>query len=198
MFRLRSYRQCCVSFQRIQYLCYTTHVLSGFHFLFHISAKSISVLHDTYTLRVSLPVPYFSEFNICITRHMYSQGFTSCSIFQRIQYLCYTTHVLSGFHFLFHISANSLSVLHDTCTLRVSLLFHLFMSHLFKCIECSFGRLIRRPGSFLESLIGRQCGSPRQTEGHSFGDHLISAVLRHHVLQKLPDIVLCSVSLWLV
>jgi hypothetical protein len=64
--------------------------------------------------------------------------------------------------------------------------------------ECSFCRLIRRPGSFLESLIGRQCGSPRQTEGHSFGDHLISAVLRHQVLQKLPAIVLCSVSLWLV
>jgi hypothetical protein len=34
-----------------------------------------------------------------------------------------------------------------------------------KHIECSFCRLIRRPGSFLESLIGRQCGSPRQTEG---------------------------------
>jgi hypothetical protein len=56
----------------------------------------------------------------------------------------------------------------------------------------------RRQRSFLESLIGRQCGSPRQTEGHSFGDHLISAVLCHQVLQKLPAIVLCSVSLWLV
>jgi hypothetical protein len=58
-------------------------------------------------------------------------------------------------------------------------------------IECSFCRLIRYLGSFLESLIGRQCGSPRQTEAHSFGDHLISAVLRHQVLQKLP--ALCSV-----
>jgi hypothetical protein len=27
---------------------------------------------------------------------------------------------------------------------------------------------------------------------------LISAVLRHQVLQKLPAIVFCSVSLWLV
>jgi hypothetical protein len=65
-------------------------------------------------------------------------------------------------------------------------------------IECSFCRLIRHLGSFLESLIGRQCGSPPQTEGHSFADHLISAVLHHQVLQKLPAIVLCSVSLWLM
>jgi hypothetical protein len=27
-------------------------------------------------------------------------------------------------------------------------------------------------GSFLKSLIGKQCGSSRQAEGHSFGDHL--------------------------
>jgi hypothetical protein len=27
-------------------------------------------------------------------------------------------------------------------------------------IECSFCRLIKRPGSFLESVIGRECGSP--------------------------------------
>jgi hypothetical protein len=46
-------------------------------------------------------------------------------------------------------------------------------------IEYSFCRLIRRLGSFLESLIGRQYGSPQQTAGLSFGDHLISAVLRH-------------------
>jgi hypothetical protein len=65
-------------------------------------------------------------------------------------------------------------------------------------IDCPFWRLIRCLGSFLESLIGRQCGSPWQTEGHSFGDHLISAVLRHQVLQKLPAIVLCSVPLWLM
>jgi hypothetical protein len=37
-------------------------------------------------------------------------------------------------------------------------------------IECSLYRLIRRP----EHLIGRHCGISRQTEGHSFGDHLIS------------------------
>jgi hypothetical protein len=43
-----------------------------------------------------------------------------------------------------------------------------------------------------------QCGSLRPTEGHSFGDHLINAVLHHQVLQKLPAIVLCSVSLRLV
>jgi hypothetical protein len=36
--------------------------------------------------------------------------------------------------------------------------------------ECSFCRLIRRP----EHLIGRHCGISRQTEGHSFGDHLLS------------------------
>jgi hypothetical protein len=48
-------------------------------------------------------------------------------------------------------------------------------------LECSFCRLIRRPGSFLECLIGRERGSPRR-KGHSFGDHLISAVLRRQVL----------------
>jgi hypothetical protein len=46
-------------------------------------------------------------------------------------------------------------------------------------------------GELLESLIGRQCGSPQQTEGHSIGDHMISANLRHQVLQKLPAIVPC-------
>jgi hypothetical protein len=55
-------------------------------------------------------------------------------------------------------------------------------THTHTHIECSFCRLIRCPGSFLESLIGRQCGSPRQSEGHS--------VLRHKVLQKLPATVL--------
>jgi hypothetical protein len=40
------------------------------------------------------------------------------------------------------------------------------------CIECSFCRLIRHPGSILESLIGRQCGNPWQTECQSFSDHL--------------------------
>jgi hypothetical protein len=40
-------------------------------------------------------------------------------------------------------------------------------------IECSFCRLIRCPRSFLETLIGRQFGSPQQTESHSFGDYLI-------------------------
>jgi hypothetical protein len=53
-------------------------------------------------------------------------------------------------------------------------------------------------GHFLESLIGRQCGSPQQTESHSFGDPLISEVLHHQVLEKVPAIVLCSVSLWLM
>jgi hypothetical protein len=37
-------------------------------------------------------------------------------------------------------------------------------------IECSLRKLIRRP----ELLIGRHGGIFRQTEGHSFGDHLIS------------------------
>jgi hypothetical protein len=41
---------------------------------------------------------------------------------------------------------------------------------LLRYIECSLRRLIRRP----EHLIGRHCGISRQTEGHSFGDHLIS------------------------
>jgi hypothetical protein len=47
-------------------------------------------------------------------------------------------------------------------------------------IVCSsLYRLIRRP----EHLIGRHCGIFRQTEGHSFGDHLISeSVLSHRVL----------------
>jgi hypothetical protein len=40
--------------------------------------------------------------------------------------------------------------------------------------ECSFCRIIRRPDSFSERVIGRHCGLPRQTEGQLFGDHLIS------------------------
>jgi hypothetical protein len=36
--------------------------------------------------------------------------------------------------------------------------------------ECSLYRLIKRP----EHLIVRHCGISRQTEGNSFGDHLIS------------------------
>jgi hypothetical protein len=38
----------------------------------------------------------------------------------------------------------------------------------------------------------------QQTEGHSFGDHLISAVLRHQGLHELPVIEICSVALCLV
>jgi hypothetical protein len=40
--------------------------------------------------------------------------------------------------------------------------------------ECSLCRLIRRPGSFSERSVGRHCGIPRQTEDHSFSEHLIS------------------------
>jgi hypothetical protein len=57
---------------------------------------------------------------------------------------------------------------------------------------CSFCTLIRRP----EHLIGRQCGISRQTEGHSFGDHLISesvSVTLSSVIEA--STVLCSVSL---
>jgi hypothetical protein len=63
------------------------------------------------------------------------------------------------------------------------------------CIGCSFCRLIRRP----EHLIGRHYGISRQTEGHSFGDHLISGsvnVTPSSVVEA--SIVLCSVSSWLV
>jgi hypothetical protein len=42
----------------------------------------------------------------------------------------------------------------------------------------SLSWLIRRPGSFLEYRVGTHCGSPRQTEGHSFGDHPISESVR--------------------
>jgi hypothetical protein len=58
--------------------------------------------------------------------------------------------------------------------------------------ECSLCRLIRRP----EHLIGKHCGISRQTEGHSFGDHLISesvSVTPSSVIEAC--IVLCSVSL---
>jgi hypothetical protein len=62
-------------------------------------------------------------------------------------------------------------------------------------IECSLCRLIRCP----EHLIGRHCGISRQTEGHSFGDRLISEsviVTPSSVIEA--SIVFCSVSLWLV
>jgi hypothetical protein len=62
----------------------------------------------------------------------------------------------------------------------------------FLYIECSSCRLIRRP----EHLIGRHCGISRQTEGHSFGDHLISesvSVTPSSVIEA--SVVLCSVSL---
>jgi hypothetical protein len=57
-------------------------------------------------------------------------------------------------------------------------------------IECSFCRLVRSP----EHLIGRHCGISRQTEGHSFGDHLISesvSVKKSTVIEA--SFVLCSV-----
>jgi hypothetical protein len=47
-------------------------------------------------------------------------------------------------------------------------------NYLYVYTECSLCRLIRYPGSFLEHSIGRYSGIPRQTEGHSFSDHLIS------------------------
>jgi hypothetical protein len=59
-------------------------------------------------------------------------------------------------------------------------------------LVCSLWRLIRRP----EHLIGRHCGISRQTEGQSFGDHLISesvGVTPSSVIEA--SIVLCSVSL---
>jgi hypothetical protein len=62
-------------------------------------------------------------------------------------------------------------------------------------IECSFCRLIRRP----EHLIGKRVGISRQTEGLSFGGHLINesvSVTPSSVTEA--SIVLCSVSLWLV
>jgi hypothetical protein len=59
-------------------------------------------------------------------------------------------------------------------------------------IERSLCRLIRRP----EYLIGRHCSISRQTEGHAFGDHLISesvGVTLSSVIEA--SIMLCSVSL---
>jgi hypothetical protein len=47
-----------------------------------------------------------------------------------------------------------------------------------------------------EHLISRHCGISRQTEGHSFGDHLISksvSVTPSSVIEA--SIMLCSVSL---
>jgi hypothetical protein len=46
--------------------------------------------------------------------------------------------------------------------------------HTYIHTECSFCRLIRCQGSFSERLISRHRGLPRQTEGQSFGDPLIS------------------------
>jgi hypothetical protein len=58
-------------------------------------------------------------------------------------------------------------------------------------IECSLCRLIRRS----ENLIGRHCGFSRQTEGHSFGDHLIcESVSVKPSSVTVASIVLCSVS----
>jgi hypothetical protein len=61
----------------------------------------------------------------------------------------------------------------------------------YKTIECSFCSFIGRP----EHLIDRHCGISRATEGHSFGDHLISVSSQCHIG---ASIVLCSVSLELV
>jgi hypothetical protein len=57
-------------------------------------------------------------------------------------------------------------------------------------MECSLCRLIRRP----EHLISRHRGISSQTEGHSFGDHLISesvSVTPSSVIEA--SIVLCCV-----
>jgi hypothetical protein len=60
---------------------------------------------------------------------------------------------------------------------------------------CSLCRLIRRP----EHIIGRHCGISRQTEGHSFGDHLISESVSATPSSVIEaSVVLCSVCLWLL
>jgi hypothetical protein len=66
---------------------------------------------------------------------------------------------------------------------------------IFYYIGCSFCTLIRCP----EHLIGRHCGISRQTEGHSFDDHLNSESVRVTPSSVVEaSIVLCSVSLWLM
>jgi hypothetical protein len=51
------------------------------------------------------------------------------------------------------------------------------------CTESSMCRPIRRPGSLSIRRFGTDCGNPRQTEVHSFGNHPISeSLLRHEVL----------------
>jgi hypothetical protein len=67
-----------------------------------------------------------------------------------------------------------------------ALIRHIIRDHL--NIECSLCRLIRRP----EHLIGRHCGVSRQTEGHSFCDHLISESVSVTPLNIIEaSIVLC-------
>jgi hypothetical protein len=71
---------------------------------------------------------------------------------------------------------------------------HLLRSRL-PYIERSLRRLLRRP----EHLIDRHCGISRQTEGHSFGDHLISesvSITPSSVIEAF--IMLCYVSVWVV
>jgi hypothetical protein len=51
----------------------------------------------------------------------------------------------------------------------------------------------------VHNILSAEASTSRQTEGHSFGDHLISwsvSVTRVSVIEA--SIVLCSVSLWLV
>jgi hypothetical protein len=74
-------------------------------------------------------------------------------------------------------------------------LWQMLIHYKFTSTGCSLCRLIRRP----EHLIGRHCGISRQTEDHSFGDHLISesvSVTPSSVIEA--SVVLSSVSLWLV
>jgi hypothetical protein len=61
---------------------------------------------------------------------------------------------------------------HDASLLRISLI---SMSKLVtEGTLCSLSSLVRRPGSISECRVGTYCASPRQTEGHLFGDHPIS------------------------
>jgi hypothetical protein len=55
---------------------------------------------------------------------------------------------------------------------------HIFLTKLttdlWKATKCSLCRLISRPGGLSVCHLGTHCGSPQQTERHSFGNHLIS------------------------
>jgi hypothetical protein len=70
---------------------------------------------------------------------------------------------------------------------------HIYV-HVYICIRVHFAGLLD-----VQNILSEKNGISRQTESHSFGDHVISGSVSVTPSSEIESpIVLCSVSLWLV